>query len=339
MREKADSNVQAALDTKIARESELKYDSMKHSVRAESCYQQAINDNPDYRGKKLVAAAKNVVNVEHEKAILDFLAGKSVQGKFSDIIKLQSQDPFYRSIMFDLPHGQLSFVMRACVDCLPSFANLRRWGKVVSDKCALCDSRETMYHVLTGCAVALNQKRFDLRHNSILLHIAKQMRENKSHSDKRILADVPGFQLPDGGTIPPEIFVTQKKPDIVMIDEKSGEIELFELTSCADKLENIANAQSRKYERYKELSSAINGLDNYSCKLSCFEVCALGNIPDHARKTIRHLVGPRAARRTFQSLAKIAIATSYYTFNRRREREYHAPPLFERRVLESAAKG
>ena len=81
--------------------------------------------NPDYKDK-LVGAATEVVNADHEKASLDFLAGKSVQGKFSDIVKLQSQEPFYHTIMFDLPRGQLSFVMRACVDCLPSYANLRR---------------------------------------------------------------------------------------------------------------------------------------------------------------------------------------------------------------------
>ena len=140
MREKADQNVQAVLDAKMSRECELKYESMRHSVRAENLYQRARNDNPELSGQKLVIAARNIVNSDHEKTILDFLAGKSVQGKFADIVKLQSQDPFYHSVMYDLPHGQLSWLMRACVDCLPSYANLRRWNKVLSDKCALCSN-------------------------------------------------------------------------------------------------------------------------------------------------------------------------------------------------------
>ena len=69
-------------------------------------------------------AAKKIVDSDHEKAILDFLAGKQVQGKFSDIVTLQAQDPFYHSIMYDLPHKQLSWLMRVCVDVLPSYANL-----------------------------------------------------------------------------------------------------------------------------------------------------------------------------------------------------------------------
>ena len=339
MREKADSNVQAVLDVKVARESELKYDSVKHSVRAETVYQQAKNDFPDLRGKKLVDAARKIVDSDHEKAILDFLAGKSVQGKFSDIIELQRQDPFYHSVMYDLPQGQLSWLMRACVDCLPTYANLRRWNKVLSDKCALCNRRETLRHTLTGCPVAVDkpQCRYDLRHDSILLHIVKQMHASKSQSGKRIIADVTDFKLPDGGTIPPEVIVTNKRPDIVLIDEKTGDCELFELTSCADSMENIKNAQSRKSVRYAPLVGDIKST-GVEAKVTPFEVCALGNIPAHARQTIRYLVGKKAARETFKSLAKIAVSASYYIFNRRRDKEWHAPPLFERRTVSPIAK-
>ena len=65
----------------------------------------------------------------------------------------------------------------------------------------------------------------------------------------------------------------------------------------------------------------------------------MGNIPEPARKTIRYLVGKEAARKTFKTLAKLAIATSYYTFNRRRDKEWISPPLFERRVVDSGGKG
>ena len=191
--------------------------------------------------------------------------------------------------------------MRACVDCLPSYRNLRRWGKVLSDKCALCNEGETMRHALTGCNTAVNQGRFDLRHDSILLHIVKQMRESKQHTEKRIIADVPGFRLPDGGTVPPELLVTNLRPDIVLIEEKTNAVELFELTSCADSRDNITNAQDRKQRRYRNLKTDLNA------KLQCFEVCALGNIPSHARNTIRYQVGKKAARDTFKKLAKLAF--------------------------------
>ena len=112
-----------------------------------------------------------------------------------------------------------------------------------------------MRHALSNCDTALNQGRLTFRHDSILLHIVKQMRASKHHSNKRIIADVPGYRLPDGGTIPPELVVTNKKPDIVLIDEKSKKVELFELTSCADSVENISAAQTRKKIRYENLKT------------------------------------------------------------------------------------
>ena len=126
MREKADPNVQFVLDAKIAREDELKKDSMKPTVNAERMYPQAKAENPDLRGKALTRAARSVVNSEHETEILKHLETLSVQGKFSEIIELQRDDHFFGPVMWDLPQEQLSWLMRACVDCLPSFTNLRR---------------------------------------------------------------------------------------------------------------------------------------------------------------------------------------------------------------------
>ena len=165
-----------------------------------------------------------------------------------------------------------------------------------------------------------------------MLHIVKQMRASKHHSNKRIIADVPGYRLPDGGTIPPELVVTNKKPDIVLIDEKSNKVELFELTSCADSVENISAAPTRKKIRYRELK------DDMNASLKCFEVCALGNIPSHARETIRYLVGKKASRDCFKKLAKIAISVSYYIFNRRRDNEWNPPSLFDRSDVNVGAK-
>ena len=204
---------------------------------------------------------------------------------------------------------------------------------MLSDKCAHCQRRETIQHVLNGpCKPALDQKRFDHRHDSILLHVNKQTRANKEHSGKRIIADLADFRLPDGGTVPPERFVTLKKPDIVMIDDKNNTVELFELTSCADSERLIAYSQSRKRDSYTDIRRELKA------SLKVFEVCSLGNIPKHARETIQYLVGKKVARETFKALSKIAISCSYYLFNRRRDRDWNPPPLFERPIVDLDVK-
>ena len=125
------------------------------------------------------------------------------------------------------------------VDSLPFYANLRRWGgkyfpiSSSSSSSVLCITNLKRCDMPCSChAAATEQLRFNLRHDSILLHIVKQVRASKQHSGKRIIADVPGFQLPDGGTIPPEILVTGMKPDIVLIEEKTNSVELLSLQAA-----------------------------------------------------------------------------------------------------------
>ena len=138
---------------------------------------------------------------------------------------------------------------------------------------------------------------------------------------KRLIADVKDYSLPNGGTIPPEALATGLRPDLVMIDEKSDDFEIFELTCPADDMKNIYNAQSRKSEKYAQLPTDIRKTGVKCEKVTPFEVCALGSIRAHVRTTIQYLVGKRAAHDTFEALAKTAISTSYYIFNRRRQLE------------------
>ena len=328
MREKADDRVLAVLDCRIAREGTLLKDSMKPTIRADEIYSSVKEKSPELGVKQVIKASRQRVVEAHEKKCLEHLSKLTVQGKFSNIIKLQESDHFYRSIMFDLPHKQLSWLVRASIDCLPSFSNLRRWNKVLSNKCALCPRSETMWHVLNGCNVALNQKRYNLRHDSILLHIVKQTKA--SGCKKRIIADLEGYRLPGGHTIPQDIVVTNERPDLVLIDDETGKIELFDLTSCADRDSNIKNARSFKSNKYASLVADI-GVERAS--FTPFEVCSLGNIAAESRKTLRKLFGSSASRQTFRTLAKIAISCSQLIFNSRRSEEWAAPALFERAVV------
>ena len=45
-----------------------------------------------------------------------------------------------------------------------------------------------------------------------------------------LFSDLAGFQAPHGGTIPPHVLVTALRPDLVILNELSREIIIFELT-------------------------------------------------------------------------------------------------------------
>ena len=107
--------------------------------------------------------------------------------------------------------------------------HLKRWGKRVNDRCQFCGNIETLAHVLSNCSTALNQGRFTWRHNSVLCSIIDLIRPHLKEG-MVLFSDMPGYQAPHGGTIPPHILATAMKPDIFIYNELSQEAIVFELT-------------------------------------------------------------------------------------------------------------
>ena len=93
----------------------------------------------------------------------------TVQSKFKDVVMLEEENKTWNRLLTALPVGQLSFILRAGMDCLPTPLNLRRLRYQVDSACQLCgSSRPTTLHILNGCPEALNQGRLSWRHDSVL---------------------------------------------------------------------------------------------------------------------------------------------------------------------------
>ena len=54
----------------------------------------------------------------------------------------------------DIPCGVLKFSVNAGLKTLPSFDNLKRWGKRVNDRYPFCGNIQTLAHILSNCQVA-----------------------------------------------------------------------------------------------------------------------------------------------------------------------------------------
>ena len=84
--------------------------------------------------------------------------------------------------MDGLPAGQLSFILRAASDTLPTPLNLKYR---LDAKCHLCSSnRATTAHILNGCPIAVEQGRYTWRHDSILLKLLKGLKQMLQPVDK-----------------------------------------------------------------------------------------------------------------------------------------------------------
>ena len=119
-----------------------------------------------------------------------------------------------------------------------------RWGKRAGDRCGFCGNVQTLAHILACCTTALNQGRFTWRHDSVLTTIIVFIKRGL-RAGLTLFLDLPGFQAPHGGVIPPHILVTFLKPDLFLFDEERRTIVMFELT-CRSRETSIVNIRTRR---------------------------------------------------------------------------------------------
>ena len=144
----------------------------------------------------------------------------------------------------------MSFVLRASLDSLPTNVNLNRWGKKPSAVCPLCrGDRQTLLHILNNCPMAMELRRYSMRHDAVL----------------KIIADFITSHLPPNFSIsidlssetysfPHHITPTSLRPDIVWWSDQKRELWLFELTVSYESL--VADARARKRAKYYDLVEA-----------------------------------------------------------------------------------
>ena len=159
------------------------------------------------------------MNIEHTLKL-------AKQGPLLNLAIKEGQDLTWKSFAFNRNKGALKCILNSTLDTLPTKANLLQWKKTTSDKCCLCNGRQTTVHVLSACPVFLNQGRLTWRHDGIVKYIAECVDTDKY----QVYADVHGHQTPDGGTIPADVLVTGDRPDVVIYDKKKMTMNVFELT-------------------------------------------------------------------------------------------------------------
>ena len=204
--------------------------------------------------------------------------------------------------------------------------NLKRWGKRVSDRCPFCGNIETLAHILSNCSTALTQGRFTWRHNSVLCSIINLI-QPYLRDGMRLFSDMPGYQAPHGGTVPPHILVTSMKPDIFVFSELSSEVIVFELTCPWDK--NILRSHNFKTEKYASLIADL--AQSRVVSFFCVEISARGQITKENRSRLKSFLLKccSAPRDIFKSVitisSKAALLSSYSIFCARGEPSWENP--------------
>ena len=142
-------------------------------------------------------------------------------------------------IVLYLPSRQMSFVLRAGSDTLPTQLNLARWKIQSNPRCPICGSRNpTTLNILNGCVSALNLGRDTWRHDSVLSCIVSWLTPTLGE-DKCMYANLPGHQASDSppATIPTDVLSTSCRPDLFLC--VGSTIKIPELTVCSNTMEGM----------------------------------------------------------------------------------------------------
>ena len=138
------------------------------------------------------------------------------------------------------------FARKALIFCLANNSNLKRWNKSTTDKCYLCDKKQTQLHVLSNCIVSVNEKRYTWRHNSVLKTLSTYIMQLQQHGYE-LYIDIDGYSNPS------QLF-NSFRPDAVI--RKGDDFIVPELTVCFET--NIIKSRDYKKSKYVSLKDDIN---------------------------------------------------------------------------------
>ncbi|KAL1263729.1 hypothetical protein QQF64_006468 [Cirrhinus molitorella] len=260
------------------------------------------------------------------------------------------------SEMWGMEANRLSFIIRATYDVLPSPTNLHLWHGE-DPACPLCAAPATLKHILVGCKTSLTQGRYTWRHNQVLKCLAAEienkrviingmplnaqatiprrktfMREGEKQRTTPSLSDSGPLNaardwemrvdLSQRLTFPPEIAVTNLRPDLVLWAKSCRRVFIVEMTVPWE--DAINEAFERKRLRYANLAAEAEGR-GWNVKVWPVEVGCRGFV---ARSTTRLLkeVGIRgqSQRRAIKELANVAEQSSHWLWLKRRDTTWAA---------------
>ena len=247
--------------------------------------------------RALSGAAKTLLAEEEDDMRLETLIQLPTQGGMARCWEGTSQELWMRAIQA-LPPEPLKFTLNASLDTLPTNANLHKWGKKSSDTCPLCKSaRQTLLHVLNNCRVALELRRYSLRHNAVL-HVIGDFIKAHLPSQFTISIDSPS----EAYSFPHHITPTCLRPDIVWWSDQHKELWLFELTVSYESL--VADARVTKYFDLVEAGRAAG----YKTELITVEVGSRGMLDASNFNALREVI--KASMKEFTSLTLLTIRTA-----------------------------
>ena len=179
-------------------------------------------------------------------------------------------------------------------------------------------------HILAACPTYLRQQRLTWRHYSIINYLVSC----NDSSKYKIFADIEVCRTNAGGTIPPKVLITTDRPDLVIIDEETKTMHIFELT-----VPHICNIQKRHEEKTNKYKYLVSECEDYTIITMAFEVEIRGHITKENKKSLKQMFRfcskNISIKLFYENIAKMAINGSYYIYLCRNQTVWADLPLLK----------
>ena len=154
---------------------------MRKSFKPAVSARDVLANRPDGNTKLLVKAAKAVVVDDSNCIRLEKLQRLESQGQLSRCLDVRCAW-VWSVVVQSLPEEQMKFALNAALNVLPHNNNLHRWKKRQGPSCPLCNSNQSLLHVLNNCSVVISLRRYNVRHDKILHEISTIVRAHLAPS-------------------------------------------------------------------------------------------------------------------------------------------------------------
>ena len=157
-----------------------------------------------------------------------------------------------------------SFVVRYLNNTSANNNNVSKWGLKNFAKCDICDGNQTLGHVVGGCKTALDQKRYNWRHDSILAVLLNVIKTAKKHKNTmrhcRLYEPISNYRRRKSSWR----VVTQNESTIFVIELTVGFETNIDLNTKrkANKYKEILKSLEKKFEKvnFVNLSMGVLGI-------------------------------------------------------------------------------
>ena len=306
------------------------------STRFSQCqctFRKALENSTNINIRKLHAETQKGKNIQTDSYLSTKDAIKKIRAKTESTIKeeLSTQSLVVKSIwdfgcgkhsadwgkvLDSLPRNLYSFGTRYLSNSLANGTNAVKWGIANTSKCLFCNENQTLQHVVSSCKISLTEKRWNWRHDSILLNIARFMAKIP---DIKMYCDVENSEF----QTPSIITGDEKRPDIVAI--KDNRCMILELTVGFET--NIEKNIERKRASYEELITRLKR--KYQVSFVNLSMGAIGVIGKgcNLKKVFKEMgLDEKESTYLTRRIINVCIRTTYYLFCQR-NKEWEPPSL------------